>query len=90
MRHRKSILDGKIKFRKPSSCYLYPIRTTKLKHNIALNYDRWDICKDAVENGKLLNINVFNFLKPAIIEEYGKEFYEQLEFCFVNLAEIEK
>ncbi|GHV33862.1 hypothetical protein FACS1894178_0230 [Bacteroidia bacterium] len=76
----KAFLEGKVKFRKPSSCYLYPIRVAKLKNNIALNYDRWDICRDAIENGKNLNIKVFEFLKPVIIEEYGQEFYEQLEF----------
>jgi hypothetical protein len=81
----KAFLEGKIKFRKPVSCYLYPIRVAELKDNIALNYDQWDICNDAVENGKRLNIKVFQFLKPVLKEVYGDEFYNQMSFVEKNI-----
>ena len=35
----QAFLDKKITFRKPISCYLYPIRITKYDHFDALNYD---------------------------------------------------
>ena len=37
----QAYLDGKISFKKPISCHLYPIRITKYDHYEALNYDTW-------------------------------------------------
>lgn len=41
---------GKTAFCKPISCALYPIREKKLSNGmVALNYNRWDVCHDAVK-----------------------------------------
>ncbi|MBL4707568.1 MAG: DUF3109 family protein [Flavobacteriales bacterium] len=69
---------NKSDFRKPSSCHLYPIRISKLKHYDALNYDRWDICKPACECGSKLKIKVFQFLKEPLTNKYGADWYQQL------------
>ncbi|NIJ53470.1 DUF3109 family protein [Dyadobacter arcticus] len=71
-------LDGKIKYKKPISCHLYPIRVTKYDQYHALNYDRWDICSPACGFGKELGVPVYKFLKEPLIRAYGPEWYHQL------------
>ncbi len=75
----KAYNDGKIKFKKPVSCHLYPIRIAKVGKTYALNYDRWSICKAACTLGKKLKVPVYRFLKDAIIRKYGKKFYEEMD-----------
>jgi len=70
--------DGKIKYKKPISCHLYPIRVTKYEQYHALNYDRWDICSPACSFGKELGVPVYKFLKDPLIRAYGENWYGQL------------
>ena len=70
--------DGKIKFRKPISCHLYPIRITKYDHYEAINYDRWHICTPACGLGKELGVPVYKFLKEALTRKYGERWYREL------------
>jgi hypothetical protein len=72
---------GKVDFKKPISCHLYPIRVTSSADSgfQALNYDRWDICSAACELGKSQQMPVFRFVKDALIRKYGEAFYEELE-----------
>jgi hypothetical protein len=75
----QAYLDGKVKFRKPISCYLYPIRITKYDHYEAVNYERWHICNPACRNGKDLGVPLYIFLKEPLISKYGKDWYSELE-----------
>lgn len=75
----KAYFDKKIKFRKPLSCHLYPIRINQLHQAEGLNYHRWPICKDAIDLGKKENIRVYDFLKDALIRKYGKVWYNELK-----------
>lgn len=76
----KAYLDGQIKWKKPISCHLYPIRITKLKNKLdALNYEVWDTCKAACVNGVKLGVTIFSFLKEPLIRKYGKTWYTELE-----------
>lgn len=75
----KAYLDGKIKWQKPISCHLYPVRITKHKSYDAVNYDKWVICKPACECGEKLDVPVYKFLKTPLIRKYGKDWYKQLE-----------
>jgi len=74
----QAYLDGKIKFRKPISCHLYPIRITKKKDFEAVNYHKWNICSDACKLGKALGIPIYKFLKDPLIRKYGKAWYNDL------------
>lgn len=76
---------GAIDFNKPISCHLYPIRVRKFKSFMALNYDRWPICKDACSLGEELGVPVYRFLKEPLIRAYGEPFYEQLESAATEL-----
>ncbi len=75
----KCFLNHEIPFRKPISCYLYPIRISKVGDYEALNYNHWNVCKTAVENGNRLQIPVYKFLKDPLIAKYGEEWYSELE-----------
>ena len=71
--------SGKTGFCKPISCALYPIREKRLGNGmIALNYNRWDVCRDAVKKGRELHLPVYKFLKEPLIRCFGAEFYEKL------------
>lgn len=74
--------EGAISFQKPFSCHLYPIRVSKLKNIIALNYHRWSICEPARILGKREGVPVFRFVKDAIIRVYGIQFFNELENVF--------
>ena len=71
--------SGKTGFCKPISCALYPIREKRLGNGmIALNYNRWDVCRNAVKKGHELHLPVYKFLKEPLIRRFGAEFYEKL------------
>lgn len=75
----KAWADGKIAFKKPVSCHLYPIRVTKNKDFEALNYDRWSICAAACTLGAQLHVPVYKFLREPLIRKYGEAWYDALE-----------
>lgn len=76
----KACRSGKTSFLKPISCSLYPIREKRLANGlVALNYNRWDVCKDAVTLGKEKKLPVWQFLKDPLTRRFGKEWYEELE-----------
>ncbi|MBR4166360.1 MAG: DUF3109 family protein [Bacteroidales bacterium] len=75
----KCYFAGTCSFRKPRSCWLYPIRVTKLRNGCqALNLHRWHLCKDAYEKGKREGIRVYEFLRDPLTTLYGKDFYDAL------------
>ena len=74
----QAYLDGKISWRKPISCHLYPIRITKYDAIEALNYDKWSICANACTFGAELGVRVYQFLKEPLIRKYGAEWYQEL------------
>jgi hypothetical protein len=80
----KAFLDGKISFRKPVSCHLFPIRITEYKRFDAVNYQQIDICKPGRECGKSAKLPLYVFLKEPLIRKYGEEWYEQLEYAAIN------
>lgn len=78
----QAYLDGKVKWKKPISCHLYPIRikTSRDKQTEYVNYEpREDLCKPGCKLGRQLKVPVYVFLKDALIRKYGTAFYETLE-----------
>ena len=71
--------EGKIDWKKPISCHLYPIRLKTYPSFVAVNYERWSICKDACILGRKLQVPVYKFVREALIRKFGEEWYEQLE-----------
>lgn len=76
----KAYRKGRIKFCKPISCALYPIREVALKNGFTgLNYHHWDVCKAAVKKGRELQLPVYKFLKEPLIRRFGEQWYKSLE-----------
>lgn len=72
--------DGKIEWKKPISCHLFPIRITQGKENELVNYEpRETLCSPACALGKKLKVPVYQFLKEPLIRKYGEDFYEVLD-----------
>ncbi|MHA7111035.1 DUF3109 family protein [Sunxiuqinia elliptica] len=77
----KAFLEGKIDFRKPVSCHLFPVRITEYKRFDAVNYQQLKICKPGRECGRGQKLPLYQFLKEPLIRKYGKDWYEQLAFA---------
>lgn len=75
----KAYFEGKIKFRKPVSCHLYPVRITKYETFDAVNYEKWHICKPALKMGNKKGIPLYKFLKEALTRKYGVDWYKELD-----------
>ena len=78
----KAHTNNSIPFQKPFSCHLYPVRISSLLSGEAINYHKWEICKDALEKGKKINIPLYKFLEDSLIRKYGKKWYNQLVRTF--------
>lgn len=76
----KAWKDGKVNFKKPISCHLYPLRVKSREGYDLVNYEpRKTLCKPACKLGASLKVPVYKFLKEALVRHYGEEFYEALE-----------
>ena len=79
LEYERQFDKGIVKFRKPISCSLYPIRVVRLGGGrIGLNLHRWDICRCAFEKGRREGIRVYEFLRGPLTEAFGEEFYSAL------------
>lgn len=84
----KAYREGRIDFRKPISCYLYPVRVTRYPKFTAVNYHRWKICRPAETLGRKLGIRLYQFLKEPLTERFGQEWYDEL--CLACEAYLEQ
>ncbi len=74
----KAYSEGKIEFKKPLSCHLYPIRITRANGYDSLVYDRWEVCSPACDLGKLTKIPVYEFVSAALLRKYGQSWLTEL------------
>lgn len=75
----KAYNAGKIGFKKPISCHLYPIRLTKVGDYTGVEYHRWDICHCARQLGKKLHTPLYQFLREPLVRRFGEAWYAELE-----------
>ncbi len=73
----RAFFDGKVSFRKPISCHLFPIRISKEVPEI--HYEYFSECEPALEKGGRENIPVHEFAKEALIRAFGAEWNEKLK-----------
>jgi hypothetical protein len=74
--------NGEIKWKKPISCHLYPIKRSKSRYSEheLLNYEpRAELCSPGCKLGEELKVPVYKFLKEPLERAYGKSFYKALE-----------
>ena len=77
----QAYIDGKISWKKPLSCHLFPVvvKESRRNENIYVNYEpREDNCKPGCLLGKKLKVPVYAFLKEALVRRFGQEFYDAL------------
>ncbi|MCL1942489.1 MAG: DUF3109 family protein [Candidatus Azobacteroides sp.] len=77
----KAYKEGRIRFLKPVSCHLYPIRVQKYSGFEAVNYHQWSICKPARIAGKENDVKIYRFLREPLIRKFGEDWYNRLEFA---------
>lgn len=75
----KAYLEKKIKYRKPISCHLYPVRITSYPEYDAVNYHKWEICNSACSNGQRLQLPLYQYLEEPLTRAYGREWFKKLE-----------
>jgi len=81
----KAWAEGKIRFQKPLSCHLFPVRIKHYTGFRAVNYQELSICHPAVECGRSEKIYVYEFLKIPLIRALGEEIYNDLCIAAVEL-----
>lgn len=74
----KAYFNGKSNFRKPISCFLFPIRVKDFGGEI-LRYEFYEECKPALELGMKKKITVAEFCKEALKEAFGIKWYNKLK-----------
>lgn len=81
--------DGKLTWKKPISCHLYPIKISKSKIEKKLEYLNYEpretLCNPGCINGKKLKVPVYQFLKEAIIRKYGEAYWQGLDAAATHL-----
>ena len=74
----KAYREGRTTWRKPISCYLYPVRLRKVGDFIGVNLHKWDVCSSAFIKGRRKGIRAYEFLKEPLIERFGEEWYKEV------------
>jgi len=74
----KAWTEGKISFRKPLSCHLFPLRIKQFSGFTAVNYQELSICSGGRETGNRDGIYLYEFLKEPMIRAFGEEKYNEL------------
>ncbi len=89
----QAFMDGKLDWKKPLSCHLFPARITKSKSDPDIefvNYEpREDLCQAACSLGKKLKMPVYVFLRESLVRKYGETFYETLAATAAHMQEKE-
>jgi len=70
---------GAIKWKKPVSCHLYPVRVREYTELTAVNYHKWQICDPACAMGEELKVPIYKFVKEALIRKFGIDWFNELE-----------
>ncbi len=82
----KAFIEKEIKFQKPLSCHLYPIRIKKYADFDAVNYETNKLCVPARVLGEKLGVPLYKFVKEPLIRKYGKNWYKQLDIAAKELG----
>jgi hypothetical protein len=81
----KAWSEGKISFRKPLSCHLFPVRIKYYSDFRALNYEEISICSPARKKGTEKGMYVYEFLREPLIRALGEDLYKELCIAAIEL-----
>ena len=74
----KAFREGRVGWRKPESCFLYPVRLKHYKDFTAVNLHRWKICRCAEVLGRREGLRAYEFLRGPLTERFGTDWYDEL------------
>jgi hypothetical protein len=77
----KAFHEKRIAFLKPVSCHLYPVRITRYRNFLAVNYQSWKVCQGAEALGRQQQMPLYRFLREPLTRRFGPSWYEQLDLC---------
>lgn len=72
----KAYINGEVKFRKPISCHLFPIRVSEFGGDV-LRFEEYSECGPALEKGLETDLTVLEFCKDALKRLYGGEWFNK-------------
>jgi hypothetical protein len=79
---------GRFSWPKPVSCHLYPLRITDMGSVKMINYEYIpSMCGPACERGSREGIYLSDFLKDALIREFGTEWYAEFSATCMKIRE---
>ena len=77
--------EGKIDWRKPISCHLFPIRIRKFGRDF-VRYEQIDECGPGRELGTQQEVKLYDFLKEPLTRKYGPAWYNKfLQRCKLKM-----
>lgn len=74
----KAYIDGKIDFKKPISCHLFPIRISNFGGSL-LRYEVFSECEPALDKGRKEDITIAEFCEGSLTRLYGEKWYSSLK-----------
>ncbi|MCX6120331.1 MAG: DUF3109 family protein [Ignavibacteriales bacterium] len=74
----KAYGEGKLKWKKPISCHLFPIRASREEPK-RLRYERIAECNCAIDRGEKESILLSSFLQEPLIRAFGLAWYEEFQ-----------
>lgn len=72
----KAYFDGKITFRKPISCHLFPVRVHP--DGNAIHFEYFGECEPALKRGTNENVPLHRFVRDSLEREFGTPWTQQL------------
>src|SRR5688572_33161517 len=83
--------DGKIGWKKPISCHLFPIKINRTREYTMVNYEpREGLCNPGCALGKKVKMPVYQFLKESLIRKFGEAFYNTLHQIALDYFEAKQ
>jgi len=80
--------DGRIAWKKPISCHLYPVRLQKIHDFTAVNYHHWSVCDCARLLGKQKGVPLYRFLKEPLVRRFGEKWWGQLDIAYKGMERL--
>jgi hypothetical protein len=74
----RAYLDGRLSWRKPLSCHLFPIRVRRVFHD-ALRYEQIPECKPGRMKGTRDGVRLTSFLREPLTRAYGEPWFAELQ-----------
>jgi hypothetical protein len=85
----KAFVERKLKWRKPISCHLFPIRA-EYGTQTRLRYQRITECDPALNRGEQEQILLGNFLMEPLIRAFGSSWYNEFKLIYESEHEDPK